>query len=173
MTRDRIKQGEGLSYLGAPTPLVPGICHDLLKTRLCLVRIVRAAIKGNNVLPVLRHLLGRQGNVGREAMASGPLPPGRTDPAAANFVKATSWVLGNLVTRESYDKRGDIVRLEGLYKFLGQDSPGHRSTRIGRNSVNKDVVLNTLKRQSTREAKNSAFLIEELAHRMEEKGETW
>jgi hypothetical protein len=120
--------------------------------------VVGAAVEGNNVLPVLHNLLRYQFHINWEAVTAGSLPSGLANPAAANFVETSSWLLWNLVTAEGDDKRRDIVWLESLNELLGEDSSCHLSASIGGNSVDKDVVLETLEGKSAGEAKDTAFL---------------
>lgn len=91
-------------------------------------------------------------------MASSPLPPSGTDPAAANFVQATSGVLGNLVAAKSDNNGRNIFRLESLNELLRQNGLGHRGASIRCNGIDIDVVLGTLERKSARETEDGAFL---------------
>jgi len=119
--------------------------------------VVGPAVKRNDVVPVLDNLLGGKGHIDGEAVASGALPPGLANPAAANLVKATGRV-GDLVAGKSEDERSNVVRLEGLDELLGKDGLGHSSAGIGGNGVDIDVVLGTLKGEGAGEAQNGAFL---------------
>ena len=153
--RQRDKRG-GSSYLARA--LVLHVGHDLGKGILGLGGVVGTLVEGDDILPVLDNLLRGQGHVDGEAVAAGALPPGGTNPAAADFVEAASGVLGNLVAAESKDKRSNVVGLEGLDELLGEDGLGHGGTSVGGDGVDEDVVLGTLEGDGTGEAKDGAFL---------------
>ena len=131
--------------------------------------MVRAAVEGNDVLPVLDHLLGGQGHVDGEAVASGALPAGLAGPAAADLVQSTGGVR-YLVAGESQDEGCNVVGLEGLDELLGQDGSRHGRAGVGGNGVDVDVVLEALKSESAGEAENSAFLSRQVSIQLNQKG---
>lgn len=144
------------SYLPAS---VLQVTHDLGQRLGGLLGIINTVIvEVDNVFPVLEDLLGGERSINRKTVPTCALPVGLAAPAAANLVQSTCRV-GATVAAENEDKRSNVVRFEGLNHLLGHDGSGHGGTGAGGYSVNVDIILGTLERESARETKDAAFLV--------------
>ena len=150
--------GAGLAATASPRP-VGHVAHDALEPVLRVLRVVGATVvKVDNLVPDLGDGLGRQSSVDREAVAAAALPSRARDPAAADLVQAARARLGHLVAAEQRHQRRDVLRFERPHHLLGHDRPRHVRAGVRRDGVDQDVVLCTLTRQGTREAKDGEFL---------------
>lgn len=136
---------------------VLNVCHNFPDRVLRLGGVVRLAVKGDNILPVLDNLLRDKGDIDGEAVAGGSLPSGLSAPAAADLVEAAGGV-GALIAAEGEDERSNVVGLEGLDHLLWHDGGGHGCAGVGGDCVDKDVVLVAFEGEGAREAENTAFL---------------
>ena len=160
MTTAREKREVLNLYLVCPFPVLEVRHHLLHAVRGLLGVISTAIVEVGDLGPVLEDLFRNQFNVYWERSSARPLPSRLTAPAAANLVQLAGWPLGNLVAAESQDEGGDIVRLEGLDQFFGQNASGHLSASVGGDGVCVDVVLGTFQSERTGEPEDTGFLVD-------------
>ena len=91
-------------------------------------------------------------------MATRALPSRTSLPTGSDLEEKTCWWFWYLIRAEQEDERSHVIWFEGLHELLWQDCSGHLSTGIGRDGIDKDVVLSTFECKGSREAKYTEFL---------------